>query len=233
MAVLILEGFIDYCATHKLPLDFYSWHTYADGSADPHDAVRLAKQIRAVLDTHGFPKAESILSEWNLSADFMDDEKQTLQGAENAAHIGAVLNYLQDAPIDHAQFYRGDAAWMGLFDLKGQYFKPAYTFKASAKMLDSLRRLLVTGADIFGFSVIAGRSEDESPFRSSSAITPFPPATNRMRLERRLNFRRWADHCRIFQKLSFCRREQTLFAAITLATTLRSAICRGAMMRSR
>ena len=155
-----LEGFIDYCAAHKLPLDFYSWHTYADGSADPYDAVRLAKQIRAVLDTHGFPKAESILSEWNLSADFMDDEKQTLQGAENAAYIGAVLNYLQDAPIDHAQFYRGDAAWMGLFDPKGQYFKTAYTFKASAKMLDARRRLLVTGTDIFGFSVIAGRSED-------------------------------------------------------------------------
>ena len=75
-----LEGFSDYCAAHKLPLGFYSWHTYADGSADPYDAVRLAKQIRAVLDTHGFPKAESILSEWNLSADFMDDEKQTLQG---------------------------------------------------------------------------------------------------------------------------------------------------------
>jgi hypothetical protein len=22
-----LEGFLDYCAAHKLPLDFYSWHT--------------------------------------------------------------------------------------------------------------------------------------------------------------------------------------------------------------
>ena len=160
-----LEGFIDYCTAHKLPLDFCSWHTCADGSADPYDAVRLAKQIRAVLDTHGFPKAESILSEWNLRADFMDDEKQTLQGAANAAYIGAVLNYLQDAPIDHAQFYRGDAAWMGLFDLQGQYFKTAYTFKASAKMLDSRRRLLVTGADLFGFSVIAGRSEDGKSVR--------------------------------------------------------------------
>jgi hypothetical protein len=67
---------------------------------------------------------------------------------------------LQDARIDHAQFYRGDAAWMGLFDLKGQYFNTAYTFKASAKMLDSRRRLLVTGANLFGFSVIEGRSED-------------------------------------------------------------------------
>ena len=169
-----------------------------------------------------------------MSADFRDDEKQTLQETENAAYIGAVLNYFQDVPIDHAQFYRGDAAWMGLFDLKGQYFKTAYTFKASATMLDSRRRLLVTGADIFGFSVIAGRSEDgASPFRSSSAITPSPPATSRIRLECRQNFRRWADRCRIFQKLGFGRREQTLSTAITLATTLRSAICRGAMMRSR
>lgn len=155
-----LEGFVDYCATHKLPLDFYSWHTYADGSADPYDAVRLANRIRSVLDTHGFPKAESILSEWNLSADFTDDEKLILQGAENAAYIGAVLNYLQDAPVDHAQFYRGDAAWMGLFDVQGQYFKTAFTFKAAGKMLDSPKRLRVTGTDTIGFSAIAGRSED-------------------------------------------------------------------------
>jgi xylan 1,4-beta-xylosidase len=128
-----LEAFLDYCAAHKLPLDFYSWHTYTDGSADPYDAVRLAKQIRGVLDMHGFSKAESILSEWNLSADFTENEKQILQGAENAAYIGAVLNYLQDAPVDHAQFYRGDAAWMALFDVQGQYFKTAYTFKAAGK----------------------------------------------------------------------------------------------------
>jgi xylan 1,4-beta-xylosidase len=155
-----LEGFLDYCAAHKLPLDFYSWHTYADGSADPYDAVRLAKQIRGVPDTHGFPKAKSILSEWNLSADFTENEKQILQGAENAAYIGAVLNYLQDAPVDHAQFYRGDAAWMGLFDVQGQYFKTAYTFKAAGQMLASPKRLPVTSTDTFGFSAIAGRSLD-------------------------------------------------------------------------
>ena len=155
-----LEGFIDYCAAHKLPLDFYSWHTYVDGSADPYDVVRLAKQIRDILDTHGFPKAESILSEWNLSADFTDAEKPTLQGPENAAYIAAVLNYFQDAPIDHAQFYRGDAAWMGLFDLQGQYLKTAYTFKAAGKMLDKPQRLAVVGVDTLGFSAIAGRSAD-------------------------------------------------------------------------
>ncbi len=154
------EGFIDYCAAHKLPLDFFSWHTYADRSADPFDAVRLARQIREVLDTHGFPKAESVLSEWNLTPDFTADEKARLQGVDNAAFIGAVLSYLQDAPIDHAQFYRGDAAWMGLFDLQGQYFKTAYTFKAMGKMLDTPQRLSVEGTDTFGFATLAGRSAD-------------------------------------------------------------------------
>jgi hypothetical protein len=155
-----LEGFVDYCAAHKVPLDFYSWHTYADGSADPYDAVRLAKKIRGVLDSHGFPKAGSILSEWNLSADFTDAEKPTLQGVDNAAYIGAALSYFQDAPIDHAQFYRGDAAWMGLFGLQGQYFKTAYVFRAMGKMLDTPQRLKVEGADTFGFAALAGRSAE-------------------------------------------------------------------------
>ena len=154
------EGFIDYCAAHKLPLDFYSWHTYADGTADPYDAVRLAKEIRSILDTHGFPKAENILSEWNLTPDFTDYEKARLQGADNAAFIGAVLSYFQDAPIDHAQFYRGDAAWMGLFDLQGQYFKTAYTFRAMGKLQDTPQRLAVEGTDTFGFAALAGRSAD-------------------------------------------------------------------------
>jgi len=156
------EGFIDYCAAHKLPLDFYSWHTYADGSADPNDAVRLARQIRGVLDTHGFPKAESILSEWNLTPDFTEAEKARLQGVDNAAYIGAVLSYFQDAPIDHAQFYRGDAAWMGLFDLQGRHFKTAYAFQAMAAMLDTPQRFTVEGTDTFGFAAIAGRSADNS-----------------------------------------------------------------------
>ena len=154
------EGFIDYCAAHKLPLDFYSWHTYADSSADPYDAARLALEIRRVLDAHGFPKAESILSEWNLSSDFTEKEKAELQGPHNAAYIGAVMSYFQDAPIDHAMFYRGDAAWMGLFDLQGQYFKTAYTFKAMGQMLDTPQRIAVQGADTFGFAVLAGRSTD-------------------------------------------------------------------------
>lgn len=159
------EGFLDYCAAHKLPLDFYSWHTYADGSNDPYDAVRIGKEIRALLDEKGFKNAESILSEWNLSADFTDGEKTVLQGAVNAAYISAVLTYLQDSAIDHAEFYRGDATWMGLFGTHREYFKTAYAFKAMSTMLETPQRLELTGGDTFGFAALAGRSPDGKTVR--------------------------------------------------------------------
>jgi len=155
------EGFLDYVAAHKLPLDFYSWHTYADSSADPYDAVRIGKELRDLLDAKGFGKAESILSEWNLSADFTEDEKQVLQGAENAAYVGAVMTYLQDSAIDRAEFYRGDSTWMGLFGPHHEYFKTAYTFKAMAEMLNTPERLSLRGDDTFGFAALAGRSSDK------------------------------------------------------------------------
>jgi hypothetical protein len=70
---------------------------------------------------------------------------------------------------------------MGLFDLKGQYYKPAYAFKAAGKMLDSPKRLAVTGADTVRFSAIAGRSEDGKSvqvFISNYAIpTGYKPHT--------------------------------------------------------
>jgi xylan 1,4-beta-xylosidase len=183
------EGFLDFCQAHHVPLDFFSWHTYADPSADPYDAVRLGQEIRHILDAHGFPKAESILSEWNLTPDFTALEAAELQGAHNAAYVGAVLSYLQDASIDHAHFYRGDAAWMGLFDLNGGYFKPAYVFKAMGQLLDTPKRLSVSGMDTFGFAALAGLAEDGKTVqilisnyakseRQKPAAPPLPPDPN-------------------------------------------------------
>jgi xylan 1,4-beta-xylosidase len=154
------EGLIAYCASHKVPLDFYSWHSYALTSADPYDAVRIGDDIRKLLDANGFRQTESILSEWNLTPDFTERERARLQGMENAAFVGDSLIYMQDSAIDLAHFYRGDAAWMGLFGLHGEYFKPAYTFRATGAMLKTPERLNLSGADTFGFAAMAGRSRD-------------------------------------------------------------------------
>ena len=156
------DGLLDYCAQHRVPLDFYSWHHYTISSADPYDFNRLADEIRSLLDRKGFRNAQSILSEWNLTPDFTAPELPRLQGIENAAFIGDVLIYFQDSSIDVAHFYRADAAWMGLFDLQGAYFTPAYAFLAAARMLSTPQRLALSGADNFGFAALAGRSADGS-----------------------------------------------------------------------
>lgn len=154
------EDLLNYCVAHNTPLDFYSWHTYADLSADAYDTVRIGRQIRRLLDAKGFRSAESCLSEWGLSADFTDAEKPVLQGMENAAFMGSTIIYMQDSTIDRAIFYRGDAAWVGLFGRHGEYLKPAYTFRAMGAMRDTPERISVTGTDNFGFAALAGRSRD-------------------------------------------------------------------------
>ncbi len=154
------EGLIAFCAREHVPLDFYSWHYYAMTSSDPYDMVRLGQEIRKVLDANGFQRAESVLSEWNLTPDFTVRQQARLRGMENAAFVGTSLIYFQDSAVNLAYFYRGDAAWMGLFGLHGEFFKPAYTFRATGALLKTPERLNLTGADTFGFASIAGRSRD-------------------------------------------------------------------------
>jgi hypothetical protein len=92
-------------------------------SADPGDAVPIGKEIRSLWIER---VSDSILSEWHLSADFTEEERKVLRGADNAALAGDVMVDLHDSAIGRAEFYRGDAAWMGLFDLQAKLFKTAY-----------------------------------------------------------------------------------------------------------
>jgi hypothetical protein len=81
-------------------------------------------------------------------------------------------------------FYRGDAAWMGLFDLEGNYFKTAYTFKAMGQMQDTPRRLAVSGADTYGFAALAGRSADDRTVQIFLSNYEIPPGYRPGRMRR-------------------------------------------------
>jgi xylan 1,4-beta-xylosidase len=153
------EGLLDYLAAHKVPLDFYSWHHYADRSGDPYDYVRIAKQTRALLNSKGFPKAESYVTEWNIGAVPNAKEQMTMA---MAAFNASALIYMHDAPLERAFLYRGDAGTMGLFESDGAYRPKAYAFKAVSMMQDTPLRLLSTGADEQGFAVLSGVSRDRN-----------------------------------------------------------------------
>jgi len=152
------EGLIEYCAAHKVPLDFFSWHHYHNAPADPGDMVRIGKQVRELLDRNGFPRAETHVTEWNLSRS--NPARASQNSAETAAFVVSVLIALQDSALERSFFYRGDATGTGLFERDGRYRRKAYVFKAAGAMLDTPQRLAVTGTDTHDFLSLAGRSAD-------------------------------------------------------------------------
>ncbi len=141
----------------QTPLDFYSWHWYATDSNDPRDFSRIAQDLRARLDRVGLTTTRSFLTEWNYGL-----SEPPPSPLVRAAFVTSALIYMQDAPIDAATLYRAD----NVFGPDGATpDKTGQALIALGQMKDTPRRLRVTGADLNGFAVQAGRSVDGSVFR--------------------------------------------------------------------
>jgi hypothetical protein len=123
------------------------------------------KEIREALDTRGLRNVESHMAEWNLSPDTGKLTEAIHRSMTNAAFSAATLSYLQDAPVDRAILYRGDAVLNGMFSATGEPFKKFYVFKAMAMLLDTPERLSAMGGDDSGLTVLAGRSRDRKTIR--------------------------------------------------------------------
>lgn len=168
------EGLLQYCKDHSVPLDFFSWHHYAARSRDPYDFARIGYDVRKLLDSYGYTETESHINEWNLSLGRQGWQDQV--SIEAGAFTASALIYLQSSPVSISCYYRGDAGHpMGLFHSDGRYKKKAYAYKASAMMLDTPIKLTATGGDKLGYTILAGRSEDNqsvniliSDYRSES-----------------------------------------------------------------
>jgi hypothetical protein len=157
--------FLETCRRENLPLDFFSWHCYAD---DPEELVVRAKGVRRELDERGFAKTESHLNEWNYLPDG-DWSPLTLSGqgeprkrwherttgAEGAAFAATALILLQDAPVDATNFYRGEIGGFSAFDGFGGPTKSFYGLKAFATSLDTPERCTVEGGKE-GIAALAG-----------------------------------------------------------------------------
>lgn len=154
-----VEGFIRHCREHDVPLDFLSWHSYGGrGGVTVAGFVRDARRIRAALDAGGFPGAESVLSEWNAGIKhllFNDSPR-------GAAFYASLLGSLQDAGVDRAFLYCGDAhPGLGLHDMEGGRRKICGDALVAWKaLLETPERLPVKGGDDAEGTVMAGRSAD-------------------------------------------------------------------------
>lgn len=122
--VEFFEKFIEYITMpqHTSPLDFFSWHSYADRDSN----IAFAEYVRKMLDKHGFTSTESILNEWNPGIE--------LRGTTaDSSKIAAMFIVMQNSPVDMLSYYDGymDTSYGGMFNpLTRSPFKAYYSFKA-------------------------------------------------------------------------------------------------------
>jgi len=136
------EKFFDFVRMNRLPLDFFSWHFRSVDSNDPYVFVSIARQLRIILDAHGFGSARSVLDEWG------PDPREDMLKSERAAFAGSALIYMLGGPIDSQIYETGADALGGLL-------------AAFGSMKNTPQLLRTTGGDEAGFALLAARSQDK------------------------------------------------------------------------
>lgn len=167
-----VEDFLAFCRKDKMPLDFFSWHGY---TADLLDLPLRARAIRKLLNTAGFPHAESHLNEWNYLPDnsweglarttpakVRQAFVNRMTGMEGGAFIVATLLALQDAPVDVCNLFHGELGAFGLFNEQGVPFPNYHALLAFRELLDTPNRVHAAGLRPQESVVSAGIAADNS-----------------------------------------------------------------------
>ena len=149
------ENFLDYCKKQKAPIDFFSWHTYAD---KPLTVVSNAEKVNKLLTKYGYISTESHFNEWNyVSSDpeikavfragneyYTQEYFERSKSVEGASFDAAVLILLQDCPVDVANYYdAAPSSFWSLFNVYGVPQKNYYAFKAFKMLYDCPQRISV------------------------------------------------------------------------------------------
>lgn len=131
---------------HRSPLDFFSWHSYADSSSNS----LWAKYVREQLDKYGFFNTESMLNEWNPGIQRRGTE-------EDACYILEMMLKLHKAPLDILTYYDGQVHgnYQGLFNPVKLDVFPAYYALHSYNELYTLKNEVLVNAENENIVVLA------------------------------------------------------------------------------
>ena len=161
-------GFLTYVTDNNVPIDFFSWHQYAD---TPNQLYLSSKSVDMLLESFGLTNCKNINTEWNINILTPQRDKDN---PRNAAFTACCLSAFQDTGIDYAFRYRGtqDPNWLmrligfdlSLFTSKGVYKNPALSYLANNYLFsDSPIRLNTPIIDASsGITYIAGKTEDDT-----------------------------------------------------------------------
>ncbi len=147
--------FLQHCRKTNTPFDYHAWHQYG-----PHPAyvARHARIVRAAMDRHGFEHSELHMDEWapHFQQDFAyllnmqvhaPVQFPRMQGIEGGTLVATVLCWLQDLPVDVANYYWAAQDIWGLLD---HWFRPTKiydAFSAFAELYKLGNRVQASGSD--------------------------------------------------------------------------------------
>jgi hypothetical protein len=170
------EGFLPFVRERQLPLDFFSFLWFSDATRDPMDFRVVARELRELLDRHGFADTALMLSYWN----YLGIPTSEAPSDERAAFQAAAAIYQQDAPLDEAIFFRADSGAdphygvvdpAGIFTQGGASDEQAVAFSLIGRALSG-ERLGVTGSDESGFACAASRDGDTVRILIANFVAP-------------------------------------------------------------
>lgn len=153
------ERFLDhmYNASPKVDIDFFSWHIY---TTDPNVIANRCDEIRKLLDSHGYPDAESILNEYNFVIDWSPRFVESIEAIismPGAAFTASAFLACQKKPLDMLMYYDArPSVFNGMWDiytsrpLKGYYpfvmFSELYGLGTEAESLSDNDDIKVVAA---------------------------------------------------------------------------------------
>ncbi|MBO7297669.1 MAG: hypothetical protein J6U60_01325 [Clostridia bacterium] len=94
--VEFLYGFLEYIKEHQSPIDFFSWHSYADVKK----TVVMSAFLHRVLREYGYDKLETHLNEWNNA-----HELQYFAKSYSSAQVAAMMCAMQNSETDKLFYY--------------------------------------------------------------------------------------------------------------------------------
>lgn len=169
------RAFLERVKRDHLPLDFFSWHRYAD---DPEEVYREANIAQEGLDSIGYSHTVSICDEWNYVPSAPPREPKPLASIDSIAaiwnggfscacsHAGtsfitAVMARLHDTTCAITTLYEGSpiSIYGTIFDRYGYPEKAFYSFVMYHELYKLGRRVSVEQADD-GLYTLAAADKD-------------------------------------------------------------------------
>ena len=183
-----LAGFLNAIkqSDKKVPLDFFSWHSYTN---DPMKVKERAEQAREILDNAGFTNTETHLNEINyLKAGWGDRFDETIDeigGIRGAVFHSCIMAVGQKSSLDMLMYYdaRLNTGFNGLFaPYTYRPLKGYYALSSFSKLYD-LKNEVKSESDDKDLYVVASSDEDKQMAIISFYNADFARAEEKLNIE--------------------------------------------------